>query len=124
MTGELEHVLAELASELGTTTGELWSYLSDGGIQAYARATAAVYGVGVLLCVVALAACAWMTKKALFLFRRDEGNDEDVAIALFIIDRVLAVGAIIPLIIMLPELCGWLASPEGMVMRTLVDRLG
>lgn len=46
MNDELQGVLAELASRLGTTSGELWSWLQSDGIAEYAKVKVAPAGRG------------------------------------------------------------------------------
>lgn len=131
MSEELSGVLADLARGLGTTTGELWAWMQSDGIDAYARAQVAKYAVGTFFSVAVFVVCLVAVVATARIVKRDCENDpfpddrgaffelllfEIVPMILTLFYGVIAVDQVTGLI-------GWLASPEGMVISMLVERL-
>lgn len=125
MSDELQGVIAELASRLGTTSGELLAWLQGDGLAEYARAKVARlivetagWGVLILACVIAAALAFRRLSKC------DDSLEED-GLAFSIIVFVAASVVASPFFFMTAsELAGWIASPQGMVISTLLDKVG
>ena len=131
MSEELSGALADLARGLGTTTGELWAWMQSDGIDAYARAQVAKYAVGTFLsvtflvvCIFAVVATARIVKKDCESNPFDDESDAFFELLLFeIMPMILAFISGLFACDQVTGLIGWLASPEGMVISMLVDRL-
>ena len=123
MNDTLQGVLAELASSLGTSTGELWAWLQGEGVQAYAsvqvaRLMVSAWGIGIAIAVLAIIALviARHCLKTSYLDGADLMMAEMVpTIALFVLS-IVEVGVI-------SDLAGWMASPEGMVLLKVMEVL-
>lgn len=124
MNDTLQGVIAELANGLGTNTGELWTWMQGEGVQAYgsvqvARLTVSAWGIGIAIAVVAITALAVARHclKTSYLDVADLMMVEVLpAIALTVLS-VIEVGVI-------SDLAGWMASPEGMVIRKALELMG
>lgn len=127
MSDELSGALADLARGLGTTTGELWAWMQSDGIDAYARAQVAKYAVGTFFSVailVAVVATARIVKKDCESTPFYDESDAFLKLLLFeIIPVILAFISGLFACDQVTGLIGWLASPEGMVISMLVERL-
>lgn len=125
MNEQLQSELTELADGLGIGVGELWSWLRGYGIEAYASvqvstltAQCAILGLIELGLAALVAWLIYMTLKA----KKEKGWYEDEYAIIAIVPFCLFVILLIPLIDYAVKLAGWLASPEGMVIRMLVER--
>ena len=128
MNDELQGVLAELASRLGTTSGELWSWLQSEGLNEYAKVKVAQLGVETAGWGLALLLCITLTVFVCRLLVKD-GSEEYSDVCEFLIVVVIAgfmasITILIPLFGVVSELAGWMASPQGMVISTLLDKVG
>lgn len=131
MSEELSGALADLARGLGTTTGELWAWMQSDGIDAYARAQVAKYAVGTFLSVTILVVCIVAVVATARIVKRDcESNpfpdDGDAFFELILFEitpTILTVFTGAFACDQVTSLIGWLASPEGMVISMLVERL-
>jgi hypothetical protein len=123
MTEELQHTLSSLAESLGITVGELWSWLQGNGIDAYAKAVIASLWVRVafeLLGVVIMLGIAAFLLRSHFVKKKTEMfYDGDLLFAAFVF-IVIASSCAFFLLIDGSELAGWMASPEGMVISTIL----
>lgn len=125
MNEQLQSELTELANGLGIGVGELWSWLRGYGLEAYASvqvstltAQCAILGLIELGLAALVALLMYMTFKA----KKEKGWYEDEYAIIAIVPFCLFVILLIPLIDNAVTLAGWLASPEGMVIRMLVER--
>ena len=125
MTEELQHTLSGLAESLGITVGELWSWLQGNGIDAYARAVTATLWVKValelLVIVVLLVAAALIYRDHRVKEEMERFYDGDLLYA-SVLCILFVAGGFFFLYIDGSELAGWLASPEGMVISTILGR--
>lgn len=125
MTEELQHTLSGLAESLGITVGELWSWLQGNGIDAYAKAVIASLWVRVafeLLGVVILLVIAAFLLRSHFIKEKTERfYDGDLLVAAFVFIAI-ALCCAFNLLTDGSELAGWIASPEGMVISTILGR--
>ena len=126
MNDELQGTLAELASGLGTTTNELWTWLQGDGINAYAAAKVAQLGVIVAFITIALLCCIAACAVIYMTWRHSDKKgywDDDCLFAMII--PLFLVGVVIILgVDYIGEFAGWIASPQGMVMQMFVDKFG
>ena len=126
MNDELQGVLAELASGLGTTTGELWTWLQGDGIEAYAAAKVAQLWVVVVAAGIVAVTCVAMVW--VFIDRYRKGNrsdwDADDAFVGSIISLAILAFDVVFSLSYASELAGWLTSPQGMAISMLLDKLG
>ena len=125
MTEELQHTLSGLAESLGITVGELWSWLQGNGIDAYSRAVIANLWVRVALellgIVVLLIAAALLYRSHRIKEKAEIFYDGDLLITSVVCILFMASGFFL-LYHDGSELAGWLASPEGMVIFTILGR--
>ena len=122
LSERLQDALAGLAEQLGISVGQLWQWLQGSGVGAYARAKVAQLGataaVGAVLVVLGVAALVWTARRI--------GEMEDRDMYLVPLALLLIVGSAIGVIFLastVSALCGWIASPEGMVMDMILHGL-
>ena len=124
MNEELSNALAELAKGLGTNTGELWAWMQGEGVQAYgsvqvAKLTVTAWGIGIAIAVVAIIALAIARHclKTSYLDGADLMMAEMVPTIVLFVLSIVEVGVI-------SNLAGWMTSPEGMVIREVLEVMG
>jgi len=127
MNEQLQSELTELANGLGIGVGELWSWLSGNGVDAYASVqvstlTAQCVALG-LVELALVASVAWLVHMHHKTSRKEGAwwYDGEYAVAT-VVPSFAFVLLLIPLIDHVVTLIGWLTSPEGMVVRMLVER--
>lgn len=135
MSEELSNALAGLANQLGISVSQLWDWLQGSGIQAYAWSKIATLATTCGICAGAFVAC---TAIALSIYKSEAKRTSEIQIqngrvydldfdfdksVLIIVLLVSAVFSFFVLATTLPDLMGWLISPEGMVMQELFGRL-
>lgn len=124
MNDELQSVLAELASGLGTTTGELWTWLQGDGIEAYAQVQVArLWPPVIFLTLMFLAILVGMV----YSFVKESKKPYFDAVETTLIECIpgiflLVIGGID--VALISDLVGWMTSPQGMVISMLLDKLG
>lgn len=131
MSEELSGVLADLARGLGTTTGELWAWMQSDGIDAYARAQVAKYAVGTFFSVAVFVVCLVAVVTTARIVKKDCEStpfydESDAFLELFLFEIIPVLLALLTGAFACDQvtgLIGWLASPEGMVISMLVERL-
>lgn len=131
MSEELSGVLADLARGLGTTTGELWAWMQSDGIDAYVRAQVAKYAVGTFFSVAVFVVCLVAVVATARIVKRDsESNpfhdESDTFLELLFFEITPVILTVFTGAFACDQftgLIGWLASPEGMVISMLVERL-
>ena len=124
MSDELQGVLAELASGLGTTSGELWAWLQSDGIAEYAKVKVAQLGVEVAGFGLATLACIVLAVLMVRGLARCKNSwDEDGWVFGIVTSACGAVVFAVSFFMAASELAGWLASPQGMVISTLLEKL-
>lgn len=123
MNDMLQNTLAELAGDLGTSTGELWSWLQGEGVQAYAkvqvaRLTAEAWGIGIALALVLV---------VVFAVWRIWAKSGHYDGADFLVMEAIPSTALLILGVcettVVSDLVGWMASPEGMVLMKAMEAL-
>ena len=133
MSEELSNALAGLANQLGISVAQLWDWLQGSGIQAYAWSKIATLATTCVICIVAIVVFTAIT---LSIYKSEEKRtsaiqnrrvydldfDFDKSVLIIVFCIVVAFG-LFELAITLPELMGWLVSPEGMVMQELFGRM-
>lgn len=121
MGGELEGTLSELAKGFGTSTGQLWSWFQGEGLSAYAHVMVARLAVwcciASVVCLVGMALLIVGVRRALSCQQRWL---DDVSHALLLWGGVATGLGLLALVFIAPELAGWMASPEGMAITSLV----
>lgn len=124
MNDNLQNALAGLADQLGVTTAQLWDWMQGYGIEAYARATIATTIPGLVASAVAVIVLAILP---LVVYRqlRDRLDGEwfefDLLFfALLYLIPMLLIGSF--LVDDMSTVLGWMVSPEGMVLRLLMER--
>lgn len=127
MNEQLQSELTELADGLGIGVGELWSWLSGHGVDAYASVqvstlTAQCVALG-LVELALVASVAWLVHMHRKTSKKEGAwwYDGEYAVAT-VVPSFAFVLLLIPLIDDAVTLAGWLTSPEGMVIRMLVER--
>lgn len=122
---QTDAALARLAEQLGISVGELWGWLQGNGVQSYATAK-----IVQLLTTVAMAFMFFIICLCFFRFfykKHEEWEDEhrtryneNPYITPIILLSMLALGCFFVVAVNLPDLIGWMVSPEGMVIDILV----
>lgn len=123
MNDTLQGVLAELASSLGTSTGELWAWLQGDGVQAYAsvqvaRLTVKAWAGGVALALILVIMLA--------VWRRCVRNRYLDGADLLLAEVVPGTGLLFIGMFettVVSDLMGWMSSPEGMVLLKVMEVL-
>lgn len=124
MNEELSSALAELAKGFGVSTGELWSWLQSDGVAEYAKVQVAQLKVNTFGSALGTVVCIVM---CIVMFRGVSKGGVYNAEVPFIGLTVFAVGAIFfaaTVFANASELAGWMASPQGMVISMLLERVG
>lgn len=123
MNDELSSALAELAKGFGVSTGELWSWLQSDGVTEYAKVQVAQLKVNTFGSALGTVACIVMCIVMFRVLNKVNTYDMD---APFIGLTVFAVGAIFfaaTVFANASELAGWMASPQGMVISMLLEKV-
>lgn len=135
----MEEKLIEIADTLGVEVSELWTWLKNGGIQAYQSAKVAELGTIVAFCVLGIAFCVYLLLHALAerkqiieevgcygtdwrerLKVENIKDDINESVTTTLIASAVALGILSAiLLINLPSLIAWIVSPEGMVLRMI-----
>lgn len=122
MNDNLQNVLSELAEGLGTSTGELWSWMRGNGIESYAKVRMARLWVEAFESLAVLLLCVLV---GALLYRFWKKNDEYFDLGELILLEVIpfVASALFALYFMetVSELAGWMASPEGMVIEKFLE---
>lgn len=123
MNDKLQGVLAELASSLGTSAGELWAWLQGDGVQAYASVQVARLTVSALAGGVALALILVVMLAVWRHCAKDKYLDGvDLMLAEMLPGFVLLLVGMFETVVV-SDLVGWMASPEGMVLMKVMEAL-
>lgn len=129
MNEKLSEAIAQLAGQLGVTTTQLWDWMQGYGIRAYASVMVAQLSANLMLSL-ALAVAIVVSIHAFFkrlLPAIGRACDEEACMLItFVIGVIWVIAAffvIMQVLMCLPELVGWVVSPEGMVIEMLVDRV-
>lgn len=124
MNDELQGVLAELASGLGTTTGELWTWLQGNGIEAYATAKVAqLWPPVIFFSLLTLLILAGMVYSFVKASKSEYFDVADILLCLFVPGIILLFTGGVA-IYTVSDLLGWMTSPQGMVISMLLSKLG
>lgn len=123
MNESLQDVLAELAEGLGTSTGELWGWMQEHGIEAYARMQVAQLMVASLWALLATVLSAIVIKFLYCRLKEDEHADLDDMVMVELIPSTVFFISFISCAYHMVELAGWVASPEGALMGKLLSAL-
>jgi len=124
----LDNALAELASQLGISVSQLWDWMQGYGIQAYARAKIGMLASEIAVLVmffVVMLLMAWMyVSKVMPRLAEHDIDLIDVITTILSVIFVL-VGSLVLVLVCsdIPELVGWIVSPEGMVIEKLMEVL-
>ncbi len=122
MNDSLQNALAGLADQLGVTTGQLWDWLQGYGIEAYAKATIATTIPWLVASAVAVIVLAILPPVVYRQFRdRLSGDWFDLLFfACMYLLSLFLIGSF--LVDSVSTVLGWMVSPEGMVLRMLMER--
>ena len=124
----LDNALAELASQLGISVSQLWDWMQGYGIQAYARAKIGMLASEIAVLVmffVVMLLMAWMYVSKV-MPRLAEHDIDLIDVITTILSTIFALVVISVLVLVgsdIPELVGWIVSPEGMVIEKLMEVL-
>lgn len=124
----LDNALAELASQLGVSVSQLWDWMQGYGIKAYASAkigtlASEIAVQTVVFVMTILVAWLYVSKVMPRLVEHDRYMADEITIALFILFGITAAISLVVAASVVPELVGWIASPEGMVIKNLMEAL-
>lgn len=116
--------LAGLAEQLGISVGELWGWLQGNGVQSYATAKIAQSLTTITMAFIFSIICLRFFR---FFYKKHEEweetyrtpYDDNPYVLPIILLPILALGCFFVAAITLPDLIGWIASPEGMVIDIL-----
>lgn len=121
---QTDAALSELAEQLGISVGELWGWLQGSGVQSYAAARIAQSITTIAMAFVFFIICLYFFR---FFYKKHEEwedtyrtpYDDNPYVLPIILLPILALGCFFVAAITLPDLIGWIASPEGMVIDIL-----
>lgn len=124
MNDELSSALAELAKGFGVSTGELWSWLQSNGVAEYAKVqvaqlTVSAVGIGIAIAVTFVITFVILRHHLKNPYTTDWA---DIMMAELVPSVALLVLAVIETGIV-SDLVGWMASPEGMVISMLLEKV-
>ena len=133
MSEELSNALAGLANQLGISVAQLWDWLQGSGIKAYATSKVVTNSTICIICVVIIVTSLLIAKQIYKSEKeriastsstayRAQNFSEDKEFLIYAFCTTAACGAVV-LCVFLPDLMGWLISPEGMVMQELFGRM-
>lgn len=114
----IDDALAEVSGRVGVDVPELYDWLQSEGLEAYGRSQVAMYA-----CWTAMLLMAWLIGMAMMMLyacstRRDCLMCDEACV----VGVVVALASSVGLAYVVPELAGWLTSPEGMIMRLVIGR--
>lgn len=122
--GNLDKALAELAERLGVGVDELWSFLTDGGLQSYTSMCATRAGIAAAVSLLFAAVCivaarwAYMRNRGRAFLERSDGADVVLGISVG-----LAALAFVAFAINATECATWALFPDGMLIEMFVGAL-
>lgn len=124
MNDELSSALAELAKGFGVSTGELWTWLQSDGLTEYAKVqvvqlTVSAVGIGITIAITLVIAFVILRHH----LKNPYTDWVDIMMAELVPSVALLVFAVIETGIV-SDLVGWMASPEGMVISMLLEKVG
>ena len=119
----LDKALASLAEQLGVHSEEFIFWLTNGGLESYARMQLIDYGVMALSSLVVAVLCI---KLCLWCFKmREHGDDDDLdylgSIVLFA--ATFGVVACAFFVCMFSDFLCWWLTPEGALVELILNRL-
>lgn len=131
MNDNLSNALAGLAESLGITVSQLWDWMQGSGLKAYATSKVVTLATtNLLLFMVAVALPVMMCfvykaemrriKNATSVYDKDFGVE---AFGFILTAGIIDAFCAITLAFTLPDLLGWIVSPEGMLIQELMGRL-
>lgn len=117
--------LSELAEQLGISVGELWGWLQGSGVQSYAAARIAQLITTIAMAFVFFIICLYFFR---FFYKKHEEwedtyrtpYDDNPYVIHIILLPLLALCCFFVVAFKLPDLIGWIVSPDGMVIDILV----
>lgn len=118
---QTDAALAELARELGISVGELWGWLQGNGVEVYAAARVAYGLTEVIGCLLLLLVCAVVFANSLRALEKADFDGEFCCVAVLCTAGIIGIVAMIGIVMCVPSLVGWMVSPEGMVIDTLLN---
>lgn len=122
MNDNLQNALSELAEGLGTSTGELWSWMRGNGIESYAKVRVARLWVETVESFALILVCVFVGVLLYRLWKKDEKELEiDGLLLLELLPSILFLASSLYLMDEVSELAGWMASPEGMVIEKFLE---
>lgn len=118
MGEELQGTLARLASELGVSVGELLDYATGRGIQEYTKVRILEWGSLLVFFAVCLAATIYLDRT---FVRRHEFRFEENRETFHYCAVGTAVIWVAGAMIATSQLVSWVVSPEGMLIRMVLQ---
>lgn len=119
---ELATTVSDILNQTAGGIGDISEWLASDGLPGYAAVSIARNAVVVVMCALIIALCVAVFRWGL----KNEIDCFDSPVTLF--GSVAACFAIIACALLLafsiPDLVGWLVSPDGMLLETLVSALG
>lgn len=119
---ELATTVSDILNQAAGGIGDISEWLASDGLTGYTSVMIARQSCTALMCMVSILACV-------VFFRWIINSEIDLvdSFAVFLVAIVAVVVMILSafvLVISLPDLVGWLVSPDGMLLDTLVSALG
>lgn len=123
---QTDAALSELAEQLGISVGELWGWLQGSGVQSYAAARIAQSITTIAMAFVFFIICLYFFR---FFYNkhaeweetyRTPYYDDNPYVLQMVLLPALALCCFFVVAFKLPDLIGWIVSPDGMVIDILV----
>lgn len=118
---ELATTVSNILNQAAGGVGDISQWLATNGLPGYAAVNIAQNTAVCLIAVALIVASAFgiralVTNDAIF-------EDDEMYVLIFIVSCVVFCGSMVILCLTIPDLVGWLASPDGMLLKTLVSAL-
>lgn len=117
---QLAITVSDILNQAAGGIGDISSWLASNGLSGYAAATIAQLSAIVTICLVLIAVSSAIVYKCVKLGLYNDGICIDIVV-------IFAAGVlVICLIVMafaIPQIVGWMASPDGMLLDKLVSAI-
>lgn len=114
MDNQFQEKLNELASKFGTTSNDLYSWLTNTGLPNYANVTIVRLSITIAICTILLILSFIVMRKLVL------ANNDELFILVGIPLMFVVVISFSLIAISIPDLIGWLMSPDGMIVNSFL----
>lgn len=115
---ELAVTVSDILNQAAGGVGDISQWLATNGLSGYAAVNIAQNAAICILAAIFFVASVF----GIYVSLKHWDGGEEYAVA-FLVSGVVFAGSLTVLCSTIPTLVGWLASPDGMLLQTLVDGL-